>query len=71
MVAFRIVDRLRQRSEVAQQVDSFDDLYSRFLMAAAIVLGLGLLFLHKRTELVWQAVGVLAAVILLATLAAG
>jgi Ca-activated chloride channel family protein len=69
VVAFRIVDRLRQRSEVAQQVDSFDDLYSRFLMAAAIILGLGMLFLHKRTELVWQAVGVLAAVILLATLA--
>ena len=71
VVAFRIIDRLRRRSEVAQQVESFDELYARFLMAAAVVLGLGMLFLHKRTDLIWQAVGVLAAVLLLARLAAG
>jgi len=71
VVAFRIIDRLRRRSEVAQQVESVDELYGRFLMAAAVVLGLGMLFLHKRTDLAWQAVGVLAGVLLLANLVAG
>jgi hypothetical protein len=68
VVAFRIIERLRQRSEVAQQVDSFDELYGRFLMAAAVLLGLGTLFLHKRADLIWQAVGTLAAVLLLVLL---
>jgi hypothetical protein len=71
VVAFRIIDRLRRRSDVAQQVDSFDDLYGRFLMAAAVVLGLGMLFLHKRSDLAWQAGGVMIAAVLLARLAAG
>jgi Ca-activated chloride channel homolog len=68
VVAFRIIERLRQRSEVAQQVDSFDELYGRFLMAAAVFLGLGTLFLHKRADLIWQATGAAAAVLLLALL---
>ena len=68
VVAFRIIDRLHRQSDVSQQVDSFDELYRRFLMAAAVMLGLGMLFLHKRSDLVWQAGGVAVAVILLATL---
>ena len=68
VVAFRIIDRLRRRSEVAQQVDSFDELYGRFLMAAAVFLGLGTLFLHKRSDLAWQAVGTAAAIVLLVLL---
>ena len=40
-------------------------------MAAAVMLGLGMLFLHKRTDLVWQAGGVAVAVVLLARLTAG
>jgi Ca-activated chloride channel family protein len=71
VVAFRIIDRLRRRSDVAQQVDSFDELYSRFLMGAAVMLALGTLFLHKRTDLLWQAAGVFVAVVLLARIAAG
>jgi len=66
VVAFRIIDRLRRRSELAQQVDSFDELYGRFLMASAVFVGLGMLFLHKRADLLWQAMGAAAAVILLA-----
>jgi hypothetical protein len=66
-----LIDRLHRQSDVSQQVDSFDDLYRRFLMAAAVMLGLGMLFLHKRSDLVWQAGGVAVAVILLATLVAG
>jgi|SoiMethySBSTD1v2_1073268.scaffolds.fasta_scaffold01511_2 Ca-activated chloride channel homolog len=69
VVAFRIIDRLHRQSDVSQQVESFEDLYRRFLMAAAVMLGLGSLFLHKRADLAWQAGGVAVAVILLASLA--
>ena len=68
VVAFRIIDRLRRRSMTAEQVDTFEDLYARFLMAAAMVLGLSLLGLRRPTELAWQATGAVAAVLLLATL---
>jgi Ca-activated chloride channel family protein len=70
VVAFRIIDRLHRQSDVSQHVDSFEELYRRFLMAAAVMLGLGMLFLHKRTDLAWQAGGVVVAVVLLAQLAA-
>ena len=66
-IAFRIVDRLRQRSANAQQVETFEDLYPRVLLAAAIVLCAGTLFLRKRTELVWQVAGALAFVFLIAS----
>jgi Ca-activated chloride channel family protein len=66
-IAFRIVDRLRQRSANAQQVETFEELYPRVLLAAAIVLCAGTLFLRKRTELVWQAAGALGIVLLIAS----
>jgi Ca-activated chloride channel family protein len=68
VVAFRIIDRLRRRSMTAEQVDTFEELYPRFLMAAAVVLGLSLLGLRRPTELVWQTTGAVAAVLVLATL---
>jgi Ca-activated chloride channel family protein len=68
VVAFRIVDRLRRRSMTAEQVDTFEDLYARFLMAAAVVLGLSLIGLRRPTELLWQTTGAVAAVLLLGTL---
>jgi Ca-activated chloride channel family protein len=68
IVAFRIVDRLRRRSDVVKEIESFDELYGRFLMAAAIVLIIGTALLRKRTELAWQAAGALAVVLLLASL---
>src|SRR5262245_6216324 len=68
VVAFRIIDRLHRQSDVSQQVESFEDLYLRFLMAAAVMLGLGTLFMHKRADLAWQAGGIAVAVILLASL---
>ncbi len=68
IVAFRIVDRLRRRADVVKEVESFDELYGRFLMAAAVVLVIGTAFLRKRTELAWQAAGALAVVLLLASL---
>ena len=66
-IAFRIVDRLRQRSDAAQQVETFDDLYPQVLMAVAIVLCAGTLFLRKRTELAWQTAGAIAIVLLIAS----
>lgn len=68
IVAFRIVDRLRRRADVVQEVESFDDLYPRFLMAAALVLIAGTALLRKRTELTWQAIGAAAVVAGLASL---
>jgi hypothetical protein len=68
IVAFRIVDRLRRRADVVKEVESFDELYGRFLMAAAAALVLGTAFLRKRTELAWQAAGALAVVLLLASI---
>jgi hypothetical protein len=41
IVAFRIIDRLHRQSDVSQQIESFEDLYRRFLMAAAVMIGLG------------------------------
>ena len=68
IVAFRIVDRLRRRADVVKEVESFDELYGRVLLAAAVVLVIGTAFLRKRTELAWQAAGALAVVLLLASL---
>jgi Ca-activated chloride channel family protein len=68
IVAFRIVERLRRRADVVKDVESFDELYGRVLMAAAVVLVIGTAFLRKRTELAWQAAGALAVVLLLASL---
>ncbi len=67
-IAFKIIDRLRQRSDVAQEVETFEDLYARVLMVAAVVLGLGMLALRKRTELAWHAAGAFGVVLLLASL---
>jgi Ca-activated chloride channel family protein len=67
-IAFKIIDRLRQRSATGQAVETFEDLYLRFLMAAAAVLCLGTLFLRKRAELAWQAAGALGVVLLIASI---
>lgn len=66
-VAFTIIDRLR-RIQGTEAVESFEDLYWRFLLAAAVLLGAGTLCLRKRVELSWQAAGALAVVVLLAAL---
>jgi Ca-activated chloride channel family protein len=68
IVAFRIVDTLRRRAEVVKEVESFDELYGRFLMAAAILLVVGTAFLRRRSELGWQAAAAVSAVLLLASL---
>ena len=66
-IAFRIVDRLRARAANAEPVETFEDLYKQALMAAALVLCLGVLVVRKRTELAWQAAGAMCVVLLLAS----
>jgi Ca-activated chloride channel homolog len=55
-VAFRIIDRLQRRSNQQQQVETYEELYWRALLAAGIVLCIGVLLLRTRTELAWSAV---------------
>ncbi len=66
-IAFRIVNRLRNRAANAEPVETFEDLYPQVLMAAAIVLCAGVLVVRKRTELVWHAAAAAAAVLLLSS----
>ena len=66
-IAFRVVDRLRRRALNAKPVETFEDLYAKFLLAAAIVLCAGVLVVRKRTELAWQTAGAVAVVLLLAS----
>jgi hypothetical protein len=70
VVAFKIIDRLRRRARDVPPTETFEDLYRRALMGAAVVLCLGTVFLYKPSELAWQTAGALAVVALLATLIA-
>jgi Ca-activated chloride channel homolog len=67
-VAFGIIDRLRHLDERAQVIESFQELYWRFLLAAGVVLCVGTVLLRRRTELTWQAAAAAAVVLLLVSL---
>ena len=67
-VAFRIIERLRQRSASAEEVETLEELYPHLLMAAALALCVGTLATKKRTELAWQATAAAAVVLLLASI---
>lgn len=69
-VAFRIIDRLRRQNNLTAPVETLEELYPRFLMAAAVVLGLGLLFVRKPLELLWHGLGVGVACAVLVSLLA-
>ena len=70
VVAFKIIDRLRRRAVDAPQTETFEELYRRALLAAAVVLCLGTVFLYKPVELAWQAAGAIGVAVLLGTLIA-
>jgi Ca-activated chloride channel homolog len=53
-LAFRIIDRLQRRTDQRQQVETYEELYWRVLLAAGIVLCIGVLLLRTRTELAWS-----------------
>jgi len=64
-VAFRIVQSVRRRAVVSGTVDSVEELYWRFLAAAAIVLGLGTLVVKEATELWWQSAALAGTLLIL------
>jgi Ca-activated chloride channel family protein len=67
-VAFRIIDRLQRRSDQRQQVDTYEELYWRLLLAAGIVLCIGMLLLRTRLELAWSIAGVGGVLLLIGSL---
>lgn len=67
-IAARIIDASRRRAGADRSEAQIQDVYWPLLLAAAILLGLSLLFLRERTELVIQLAGSAAALWLLAAL---
>lgn len=66
-IAFKLVNSVRRRGDATRQEESSEELYWRFLFAAAIPLCVGTFLLKRGAELWWQALGALAAVVLLAS----
>lgn len=64
-VAFKIISSVRRRATLGQQEESHEELYWRFLFAAAMFLCLGAFVLKEGAELWWQAAGALAAIVIL------
>jgi Ca-activated chloride channel family protein len=65
-VAFRIISSVRRRAQVGREETSQQELYWRFLFAAAVVLGLGTFVLKEDAELWGQVAGATVALVLLA-----
>ena len=68
-VAAKIIDSVRRRAPANSLEESYEELYWRFLFAAAVFLCLGTLVLRQATEMWWQAFGAVVAVLLLASAA--
>jgi Ca-activated chloride channel family protein len=64
-IAFSIISTARRRADIAQEDESQEELYWRFLFAAAVFLGLGTFLLKDGAELWWQAAGAVAAMLIL------
>ena len=66
-IASKIITNVRRRVPVAQEEESAEELYWRFLFAAAVFLCCGALVITSRIELSWLAAGVLVAVFIIAS----
>ena len=66
LVAFKIISSIRRRIPGTQEEESTEELYWRFLFAAAVSLCLGTLVLKRRAELWWLAAATLPALLILA-----
>ena len=66
-VAFKILSSVRRRAPASQLEESREEVYWRFLFAAAVFLCLGTFVLKAGTELWWQAAAALVAILMLAT----
>lgn len=67
-IAARIISTSRRKAPAVPREERSEELYWRFLFAAALVLCPGTLVLGHRTELCWQAAGALAAILMLSRL---
>jgi Ca-activated chloride channel family protein len=67
-ISNRIIDAARRRAGSRGLEVATEELYWRFLLAAALFMGLGLLFLQERAELWLQAAGAGVALVLVWTL---
>jgi Ca-activated chloride channel family protein len=68
-VASKIIGGVRRRAPVAPREESHEELYWRFLVAAAVFVCLGTVVLRQTTELWCQAAGALVAALILAVVA--
>ena len=66
-IASKIITNVRRRVPVAQEEESAEELYWRFLFAAAVFLCCGALVITSRLELSWLAAGVLVALFIIAS----
>jgi Ca-activated chloride channel family protein len=57
-IAFRLVSSIRKRAVSGDEQTSYEELYWRVLLAAAVVLGAGTMLLQRKTELWWHTAGV-------------
>ena len=67
-IANTIIDSTRRRAQSGTVDESTRDLYWSALLAAAVLLGVGVLFLRDRASLALQLVAAVAAIVLLATI---
>jgi Ca-activated chloride channel family protein len=70
-IAARLISTVRRRAPAAPREERSEELYWRFLVAAAVILCPGTLVLGHRTEWCWQAAGALAAILILSRLQFG
>jgi Ca-activated chloride channel family protein len=68
-IAARIISSVRRRAPATPREERAEDLYWRFLFAAALVLCPGTLVLGHRTELWWLTAGAIATLLILASAA--
>jgi Ca-activated chloride channel family protein len=66
-IASKIITSIRRRIPLAQQEESAQELYWRFLFAAAVFLCCGSLVITSRIELSWLAAGTLVALFIIAS----
>jgi hypothetical protein len=66
-LAFELIAAIRQGATVRDQEKRVEDIYWRFLCAAAVFMGLGILALKRGGDLWWQVTGALASLLLLVT----
>jgi len=64
-IATKIIVGVKRRAMTNQQVESYEELYWRFLFGAGVVLCLGTFLMKSATELWWQAAGTLGALVIL------